>query len=35
MIGKDSVREIAWEIVPDMAEVLIKDRLRELEDQVD
>ena len=29
------LREIAWEVVPDLAEVVIKERLRELESQVD
>jgi hypothetical protein len=29
------VREVAWEVVPDLAEVVIKDRLRELESQID
>ncbi len=35
LISADAVREVAWEIVPDLAEVLIKERLRELESQVE
>lgn len=35
MLGEDTVREIAWDVVPDLAEIVIKDRLRELESQVD
>lgn len=35
ILGADAVREVAWEVVPDLAEVVIKDRLRELESQVD
>jgi len=29
------VRDIAWEVIPDLAEVVIKDRLRELESQLE
>ncbi|HYG62012.1 MAG TPA: response regulator [Thermoanaerobaculia bacterium] len=35
LLGDKAVRDIAWEVVPDLAEVVIKDRLRELESQVD
>jgi hypothetical protein len=35
LLGDRVVREVAWEVVPDLAEVVIKDRLRELESQVD
>lgn len=35
LIGDKVVRDIAWEVIPDLAEVVIKDRLRELESQVD
>lgn len=35
LIASEQVREIAWEVVPDMAEVVIKERLRELESQVE
>jgi hypothetical protein len=35
LLGDQVVREVAWEVVPDLAEVLIKDRLRQLESQVD
>jgi CheY-like chemotaxis protein len=35
LLGSDAVREIAWEVIPDLAEVVIKDRLRQLEQQAD
>lgn len=35
LLGDEVVREIAWDVIPDMAEIVIKDRLRELESQVD
>jgi CheY-like chemotaxis protein len=35
LIGDKVVRDIAWEVIPDLAEVVIKDRLRELESQVE
>lgn len=35
LIGEKVVREVAWEVIPDLAEVVIKDRLRELEEQVE
>jgi len=35
LLGEQVVREVAWEVVPDLAEVVIKDRLRELESQLD
>ncbi|MDX1503374.1 MAG: response regulator [Thermoanaerobaculia bacterium] len=35
LLAPDTVREVAWEVVPDLAEVVIKDRLRELEGQVE
>ncbi len=31
LISEKAVREIAWEVVPDMAEVVVRKRLRELE----
>ena len=34
LLGDGVLREVAWEVVPDLAEVVIKDRLRELESQV-
>ncbi len=34
-LGEDIVREISWEVIPDLAEIVIKNRLRELEEQVD
>jgi len=35
LLGDRPVRDVAWEVVPDLAEVVIRDRLRELESQVD
>lgn len=35
MMGDKAVRDVAWEVVPDLAEVVIRDRLRELESQVE
>ena len=35
LLGDTPVREVAWEVVPDLAEVVIRDRLRELESQVE
>jgi CheY-like chemotaxis protein len=35
LIGDKAVRDIAWEVIPDLAEVIIRDRLRELEAQVE
>lgn len=35
LLGDRPVREVAWEVVPDLAEVVIRDRLRELETQVE
>lgn len=35
LLGDRAVRDIAWEVIPDLAEVIIRDRLRELESQVD
>lgn len=35
LLSDKAVREVAWEVVPDLAELLIRDRLRELESQVD
>lgn len=35
LIGDKPIREVAWEVIPDMAEVVIKGRLRELEAQVE
>lgn len=35
LLGERTVRDIAWEVIPDLAEVIIRDRLRELESQVD
>lgn len=35
LIGERVVRDVAWEVIPDLAEVVIKDRLRELESQVE
>ena len=35
LLGDRTVRDVAWEVIPDMAEVIIRDRLRELEAQVE
>ncbi len=35
LVGKEALREVAWEVVPDLAEVIIKERIRELESQVE
>ena len=35
LLGDKTVRDIAWEVIPDLAEVIIRDRLRELESQVE
>lgn len=34
LLGDRAVRDVAWEVIPDMAEVVIKERIRELESQV-
>ncbi|KAB2964590.1 MAG: response regulator [Thermoanaerobaculia bacterium] len=35
LIGGDVVRDVAWEVVPDLAEVLLQARIRELEASVE
>lgn len=35
LMGDRAVRDVAWEVIPDLAEVIIRDRLRELEAQVE
>lgn len=35
LLGDKPVRDVAWEVVPDLAEMVIRERLRELESQVD
>jgi CheY-like chemotaxis protein len=35
LLGDAAIREVAWEVVPDMAEVVIRTRLRELETQIE
>jgi CheY-like chemotaxis protein len=35
LLGDKPVRDVAWEVIPDLAEVIIRDRLRELEAQVE
>lgn len=35
LLGDKPVRDVAWEVVPDMAEVVIRGRIRELETQVE
>lgn len=35
LMGDKAVRDVAWEVIPDLAEVVIRSRLRELESQVE
>jgi hypothetical protein len=35
LLGDKPVRDVAWEVVPDLAEVLLKSRIRELEASVE
>lgn len=35
LLGERVLREVAWDVVPDLAEVVVKERLRELESQVE
>lgn len=35
LLGDKAIRDVAWEVIPDLAEVVIRDRLRELESQVE
>ncbi len=35
LLGDKPVRDVAWEVIPDMCEVIIRDRLRELEAQIE
>lgn len=35
LISDEVVREISWDVIPDLAEVVIKSRIRELESQVE
>lgn len=35
LVGERAVKEVAWEIVPDLAEVVIKDRIQQLESQAE
>jgi hypothetical protein len=35
LVGERLVKDVAWEVIPDLAEVIIKDRLRQLESQVE
>ena len=35
LLGQDVLREVAWEVVPDLAEVVIKARIRELESHLE
>ncbi len=34
LMGDKALRDVAWEVLPDLAEVIIKERIRELESQV-
>ena len=35
LIGDQVIREVSWDVIPDLAEIVIKDRIKELESQVD
>ncbi len=35
LAGDKAVRDVAWEVVPDLAEVLLRSRIRELESSID
>jgi CheY-like chemotaxis protein len=35
LLSDQAVRDVAWEVIPDMAEIVIQDRLRELESEVE
>lgn len=35
LMGDGAIRDVAWEVIPDMAEMVIRDRLRELESQAE
>lgn len=35
LLGEGILREVAWDVVPDLAEVVVRERLRELEAQVE
>jgi DNA-binding response OmpR family regulator len=35
LLSDEAIRAVAWEVVPDLAETVVKERLRELEQQVE
>ncbi len=35
LMSRDVIEDIAWEVIPDMAEIVIKERIAELEKQID
>ncbi|MCP4203802.1 MAG: response regulator transcription factor [bacterium] len=35
LLSEEAIREVAWEVIPDLAEVVIKERLNQLESQVE
>jgi len=35
LVGEKVAKEVAWEVVPDLAEVVIRERLRELESEIE
>jgi hypothetical protein len=35
LLGERIVRDVAWEVIPDMVEVVVKERIRELEAEVE
>ena len=34
-LGEESVKEIAWDVIPDLAEAMIKKRIYQLENAID
>ena len=35
LLSDSAIRDVAWEVVPDMAEIVVRDRLKDLERQVE
>lgn len=35
LLSEEAIRDVAWEVIPDLAEVVIKERLHDLESQVE
>ena len=34
-LAADRLEKIAWDVIPDMAEIVVRERLRELEDEIE